>query len=284
MIATRLMGGLGNQMFQYAAGRRLAIKRGVELVLDLSYLANQPRGDVPRHFELDCFHIVGKHTDELADEGHAQTVLRRLLRRSDGPHRLKETGARFQSAVLDAPDNTLLVGYWQSEKYFEDEEAQIRRDFTFAVPMSPAKSALATTIGENAVSLHIRRGDYVSHPASSTFHGVLPLEYYDRAAAVIAERIDDPHFFVISDDPGWCRTHVKLPSATTFVGDTPGPGHEDMQLMSLCRHHVIANSSFSWWGAWLNEHADKIVVAPRRWFTDEAHDARDLVPESWIRI
>jgi hypothetical protein len=282
MIATRLMGGLGNQMFQYAVGRRLAIRRGTELVLDLSYLVNQPRGDVPRHFEIDCFHIVGKRATEPLDGGRVQRLLR--LGRSSAFRRLRERGVQFQPAVLESPDNTLLIGYWQSEKYFKDEEAQIRRDFAFAAALSPEKSAVARTIGENAVSAHIRRGDYVSHPAASKFHGLLPLEYYERAAAVITNRTKDPHFFVISDDPAWCRSHIKLPGATTFVGDTPGPGHEDMQLMSLCRHHIIANSSFSWWGAWLNERHDKIVVAPRRWFTDESRDTRDLVPESWIRL
>jgi hypothetical protein len=277
------MGGLGNQMFQYAAGRRLAIKRGTELVLDLSYLAHQPRTDVPRHFELDCFHIAGARTDEFGDVSRAQTLLRRLIR-SKAPRQLKETRARFQPAVLRAPDNTLLVGYWQSARYFEDEEAQIRSDFAFAAPLSAAKNALARTIDENAVSVHVRRGDYVSHAAASKFHGLLPLEYYERAARVMTERLDRPHFFVISDDPAWCRSHLKLPSPATFVGDVPGPGHEDMQLMSLCRHHIIANSSFGWWGAWLSGSVDKIVIAPRRWFTDAARDTSDLVPKSWIRL
>jgi hypothetical protein len=282
MIATRLMGGLGNQMFQYAAGRRLAIRRGTKLVLDLSYLAHPPLGDVPRHFELDCFHIVAEHTAEPVDGGRAPAFLRWLDR--SAPRRLKESGVQFQSAVLKARDNTLLVGYWQSEKYFEDEEAQIRKDFTFAAPLSPEKNALAKTIDERAVSVHIRRGDYVSHPASSKFHGLLPLEYYERAAAVIRERVPHPHFFVISDDPDWCRGHIKLPGTTTFVSDVHSAGHEDLQLMRLCRHHIIANSSFSWWGAWLNERRDKVVVAPKRWFTDDARDTSDLVPGNWLRL
>jgi Glycosyl transferase family 11 len=280
MIATRLMGGLGNQMFQYAAGRRLAIKRGVELVLDLSYLTNQPRGDVPRHFELECFHIVGRRATAPLDGGRVQRLLR--LGRSNAFRRLRERGVQYQPAVVESPDNTLLIGYWQSEKYFKDEEAQIREDFAFAAVLSPEKRAVARAIGKNAVSVHVRRGDYLSHAAANKFHGVLPLEYYERAAATIIEKTKDAHFFVISDDPAWCRSHIKLPGLTTFVGDAPGPGHEDMQLMSLCRHHIIANSSFSWWGAWLNARDDKIVVAPRRWFTDESRDTRDLVPESWI--
>jgi Glycosyl transferase family 11 len=276
------MGGLGNQMFQYATGRALAIRHGTELVLDLSYLADQPRGDFQRHFELDCFHIVGKRATKPVDGGRVRRLVR--LGRSNAFRRLSERGVPFQPAVVESPDNTLLVGYWQSEKYFKDEEAQIRQDFAFAARLSPEKSELEETIGENAVSVHIRRGDYVSHAAANKFHGLLGLEYYERAAALITDRTTDPHFFVISDDPAWCRTHIKLPGVTTFVGDTPGPGHEDMQLMSLCRHHIIANSSFSWWGAWLNARDDKIVVAPRRWFTDESRDTRDLVPESWIRL
>jgi hypothetical protein len=277
------MGGLGNQMFQYAAGRRLAIKRGADLVLDLSYFEHQPRDDVPRHFELDCLQIVGRRTTEPLEEGRVQTLLRPLGRKR-GPQPLKESGGHFQPNVLNAPDNTLLIGYWQSEKYFKDEETQIRRDFAFTAPLSPEKSALARTIGENAVSVAIRRGDYVSHPGSSKFHGVLPVDYYERAAVVIADKMKDPHFFVISDDPAWCRSHIKLPAATTFVDHVPGTGHEDMQLMSLCRHHIIANSSFSWWAAWLNTRDDKVVVAPKKWFADESRDTRDLVPQSWMRL
>jgi hypothetical protein len=195
-----------------------------------------------------------------------------------------EQGPRFQPEVLHAPDDTLLVGYWQSEKYFHDEDAQVRQDFALEGPVSPLVRELVESIDESAVSVHVRRGDYVSHARTRKFHGVLPMEYYERGAAAISERVPNPHFFVISDDPDWCRNHIKLPSVTTFASNPGGTSYDDMLLMTMCRHHIIANSSFSWWGAWLSENREKVVVAPRRWFADESQDTSDLVPERWIRL
>lgn len=284
MIATRLMGGLGNQMFQYAAARRLAIKHGTELVLDLSWFERQPRSDTTRQYELGSFPIVGRRTAEPVDGGRRKRLLRALLP-EHGVRRVVEQGPQFQPELLDAPDDTLLVGYWQSEKYFLDEEAQIRRDFAFDAPISPAARALAESIDESAVSVHVRRGDYVSLARANRFHGVLPIEYYERAAAALLQQLPEPpHFYVFSDDPKWCRTNIELPSTTTFVSRAESTSHEDMLLMSMCSHHIIANSSFSWWGAWLSASPEKVVIAPRRWFADESRNTSDLVPESWTRL
>ncbi len=283
MIATRLMGGLGNQMFQYAAARRLAIKHDTELVLDLSWFARQPRADTARRYELDSFPIVGRHTSRPVEGGRLSRILA-TLKAANTPHRMVEHGPRLQAEVLDAPNDTLLVGYWQSEKYFLDEEAQIRRDFAFDAPVSPRARALAESIDGSAVSMHVRRGDYVSHGRARQFHGVLPIDYYERAAAVLSERVRNPHFHVFSDDPDWCRTNIKLPSTTTFVSHAGSTPYEDMFLLSVCSHHIIANSSFSWWGAWLSTSPGKMVIAPRMWFADETQDTSDLVPESWTRL
>jgi hypothetical protein len=277
------MGGLGNQMFQYAAARRLAIKHDTDLVLDLSWFARQPRVDTPRQYELDPFPIVGRRTDEPVEGGRPRQILQAFMRAS-GPYRVVEQGPRFQPELLDAPDDTLLVGYWQSEKYFLDEEAQVRRDFAFEAPVSPRARTLAESIDGSAVSVHVRRGDYVSRIRTHEFHGLLPIEYYERAAAALSERVPKPHFLVFSDDPGWCRTNIKLPSTTTVVSHAESTPYEDMLLMSLCRHHIIANSSFSWWAAWLSTSPEKVVVGPRAWFADESRDTSDLVPQSWIRL
>ena len=150
--------------------------------------------------------------------------------RANGPFRAVEQGPRFQPQLLDAPDDTLIVGYWQSEKYFIDEEAQIRRDFAFETPVSPEARALAGSIDGSAVSVHVRRGDYVSHVRTHQFHGVLPAEYYERAAAALSERVPNPHFYVFSDDPDWCRANIKLPSATTFVSHAESTSYRGVSM------------------------------------------------------
>jgi hypothetical protein len=281
VIAVRLMGGLGNQMFQYAAGRRLADLHSVDLVLDLSHFADQPAEEVPRQFELDCFRIRA----ELSETRIATTssLLGRLIR----PGRLRllrEKHFPVQHRVLLAEDETLLYGYWQSEQYFVDDGEAIRRDFTLRRPLSPRKQAIADLIDENAVALQVRRGDYATHPPSMKFHGLMPLDYYRRAADRIVQFVPSPHFLVVSDDPTWCQEHLGLGHPTTVVDRTVGGDHEDLMLMSMCHHHVIANSSFGWWGSWLATNPHKKVIAPRRWFTNPEIDTRDLTPEGWILL
>jgi Glycosyl transferase family 11 len=281
MIAVRLMGGLGNQMFQYAAGRRLADALGVRLVLDLSRLRNQPAGETPREFQLDCFRIRADLSESKIETSRLRP---RWLRRSKRPLLVIERGYPINRRVLRARDGTLLVGYWQSEKYFADDADAIRRDFTLQEPLSPYKQALADQVDDRTVAVQIRRTDYITHATTAKMIGALPLSYYERAAAEIAEIVTSPRFLVISDDPRWCEENLDLGHPTTIVERTPAGDHEDMILLSMCRHFVIANSSFGWWGAWLSESPEKRVIAPRRWFADASIDARDLVPEGWIRL
>jgi Glycosyl transferase family 11 len=281
MIAVRLMGGLGNQMFQYAAGRRLADVLDVPLVLDLSRLRDRPPGETPREFGLDCFRIRA----ELSESRIETTRLKpRWLRRPSRPFLVTEKGFPVNDRVLRARDDTLLVGYWQSETYFADDADAIRHDFTPHSPLSAPKQALADQIDDCTVAVQLRRTDYVTHSGAAETIGVLPLTYYERAAAQIAEEIRTPRFLVISDDPVWCRENLNLGHPTTVVDRTPAGDHEDMILISMCRRVVIANSSFGWWGAWLSRAPEKVVIAPGRWFADTSIDARDLIPEGWITL
>ena len=137
----------------------------------------------------------------------------------------------------------------------------------------------------HSVSLHVRRGDYASDPVFLAMHGLCPLDYYERAVKHVSERVSDPVFFLFSDDPDWVRANLNV-HGTVEVVDQNGPdaGSEDLRLMSRCRHHIVANSTFSWWGAWLNGGAPKIVVAPQRWFADESMNAVDLIPEAWVKL
>jgi hypothetical protein len=179
-----------------------------------------------------------------------------------------------------------LEGYWGSEKYFKDIEAIIRRELTVKTEPSPINRAMAEHICQApAVSIHIRRGDFISNPITQKFHGVCSLEYYSKAADMIAGMVERPHFFVFSDDPQWAQDNLKLEYPITFVThNSMDEDYEDLRLMSLCKYHIIANSTFSWWGAWLSRASDKIVYAPRYWLNDSSLNTSDVIPNGWIKI
>jgi hypothetical protein len=194
---------------------------------------------------------------------------------------LRERSFSFDPRVLSAPDGTVLNGYWQSEAYFSDIRAQILDDFQFIDPPDSANEDMASCIREStAVSLHVRRGDYVTNQR----HGTKPIDYYASALGMMSARVCEPHFFVFSDDPSWCKQNLHIDYPTIYVDhNNADTGYKDLGLMSQCQHHIIANSSFSWWGAWLNRNPDKIVVAPEQWFADPSIDTDDLYPADWIK-
>jgi hypothetical protein len=175
------------------------------------------------------------------------------------------------------------MGYWQSEKYFSEFSQQIRRDFSFCKPLSSDNEEFANEINHiNAVSLHVRRGDFVNNPTTLATHGLCSLDYYRAAVQYISYRVNQPHFFIFSDDIAWTKENLEIVFPCHYVDHNQGAeSHNDMRLMSLCQHHIIANSSFSWWGAWLNPSKEKIVIAPKRWFAKQI-DTRDLLPPSWV--
>lgn len=295
MIIVRLMGGLGNQMFQYAAARALADRHGTCLKIDLSYFQAGHRGIAPREYALERFNI--------AATGATAAEIRRFTGRSGIPaldsllrfgrkrgwlknsrHLVSEDQPGLDFSRV--PDDVYLDGYWQSESYFKGIEAALASELTVKEALTGADQALAGQMAATvSVSLHIRRGDYVNIPSINRIYGVCGLDYYSRAVAEVAARVERPHFFVFSDDCGWARENLKLDHPVTFVEHNGSEkSYRDLQLMSLCRHNIIANSSFSWWGAWLNRNAAKIVIAPIRWFSDERLDVRQIVPSRWILL
>lgn len=294
MIVVRLTGGLGNQLFQYAAGQRLAQVRSAELKLDLTGLGN-PDYRTVRHYELAPFNVMQSFATEedIAKltrpySGLLPRLFHRITRKGERRPMsyIKEPHYHFDPRILDLPDGVYLDGYWQSERYFADTTELIRKEVTFREPPSGRNAELAREIAEcQAVSLHVRRGDYVTNEITHRTHGTCGLDYYDNAVSYIAERVKQPVFFIFSDDPLWVRENIKLNHPVRIV-DHNDPGHcyEDLRLMSLCRHHIIANSSFSWWSAWLNPRQDKTVIAPKRWFNDYHADTSDLCPAGWVRL
>lgn len=290
MVVTRLIGGLGNQLFQYAAGRRLAHARGVALKQDPAGL-DDPAYRTARTYALAPFALAQAFAtpDEVATLTRPRRgALARLLRRPASPPAsyVRERHFHFDPAVLDLPDGVYLAGYWQSERYFADAADVIRSDLALRDPPEGRNRALLDRIGAcQAVSVHVRRGDFVTDPGIHAAHGACGADYYEKAAAHLADRVERPAFFVFSDEPDWARAHLKLPGPVEVV-DHNGPGRaaEDLRLMAACRHHVIANSTFGWWGAWLDPRPDKRVVAPARWFAGYAGDTRDLCPPAWVRL
>ncbi len=284
MIVVALTGGIGNQLFQYAAARALALRLGVAVGLDRRWYV----GRAARHYALDRFAIVTEPVDPAMLPFRDGKILGRLLAGRGGRLAVyRETGLAFDPAVPALPDGTYLSGVFQSERYFADREATLRRDLAFADPPDAENRAVLEEIGERlSVSLHVRRGDYVSDPKIAGVHGTVALDYYVRAVELIAERTgSDPRVFVFSDDPVWAAANLRLDCPMRILDHNGATrASEDMRLMAACRHHILANSSFSWWGAWLNPSADKIVVAPRPWFRDAALDDSTLVPERWIRL
>jgi len=289
MIVTQIYGGLGNQMFQYAVGRVLSLVRHVALVLDISEFdakAQHQGFELDRVFGLNTRHISRQQLLRLFG-WRVNSLPQRLAAR--WPHFpladkriIIEPHLDYWSGIDDAPSTSYLRGFWQSEQYFQACEDLIRSDFQFKAPlMGQALDWAGQMQLGQSVSLHIRRGDYIENSATRAYHGVCSLDYYMQAVAAIASQVSQPKFFVFSDDLDWARDNLRIDYPVHFVNGNEGvSSYRDMQLMSLCRHHIIANSSFSWWGAWLNARTDKMVFAPARWFASRS-TPKSLYPDHW---
>jgi hypothetical protein len=290
MIVVQLNGGLGNQLFQYALGRKLALDRSSDLRFDLRSFHYQGR-----EYKLDHFNIFGCPADslELGRElwWEKRTKLTRLLEYLNNlrpyylRHKIFESSIVFDKNILRAPRNVYLAGYWQSEKYFKDIRRTLQKEITLKKPLSPESLQLQNRIlACESASLHIRRGDYVSNPCANETHGVLPIEYYYKAINLISNYIQSPEFFIFSEDIPWAKENLRTREKVNFVEHNASEKDcEDLVLMANCKYHIIANSSFSWWGAWLCEYPGKKIIAPQRWYQIKI-DACDLLPEEWIRL
>jgi len=285
-IISTLTGGIGNQMFQYAAARALSLSAHTPVALCLYYL-NRKGVVAPRRYELGVFDIHAETLPSMVSWWHhicADLQLPSYL----APRRYTEDAFRFDPHMRTIRHPVRLHGYWQNEKYFADVAPEIRRDFTFRPPLRGRNLDISHQLQQPAaISVHLRRADYASDPATAKIHGVCTPDYYQQAVSHIRARIARPVLFFFSDDIAWTRAHLKFPEESHYIDwNTGESAWEDMRLMSLCRHHIIANSSFSWWGAWLNPRPDKIVIAPRHWFVDPVLRAasEDIIPPVWIRI
>jgi hypothetical protein len=242
---------------------------------------------------LNCFEIKATASDRLpffSTEGrarHFNTLIQVLKGLFSRPFQInRERAFSFDARVLDCSDQAYLDGFWQSEQYFSPIANLIRQDLQLKNPLPENLKALVTQIqSTNAIAVHVRRGDYVSNPTTTAYHGVCSVQWYEDAAKYMIEKIENPVFFVFSDDYEWVRKNIYFDAPTVFITPSPdGQECNDLHVMSLCQHNIIANSSFSWWGAWLNANPNKIVIAPQQWFAAGNHDTKDLIPHSWIRL
>ncbi|WP_407494294.1 alpha-1,2-fucosyltransferase [Pseudooceanicola sp. MF1-13] len=277
MIYTRFHGRTGNQMFQYAAGRALALELGTDVVLDDRLAIAKGERSLTRIWDLPT--VEAPMPPSKHDRPVAYTLWRHFGR---NPTYVREKGLGFNAGFFDLPDDSYLHGYWQSEKYFGRHSAQIRQDFALPAPTG-RNAELADQIAQApSVSLHVRRGDYVGNAT----HGICDQAYYDRALQALLPQLSDaPVIYVFSDEPDWARDNLILPGQKVVIDHNgEDADFEDMRLMSLCDHNILANSSFSWWGAWLNANPDKIVVGPKTWFSNPKLSNPDILPQDWLRV
>lgn len=280
MIVVNLKGGLGNQMFQYACGRAISIKCDQPMLLSKEYL-DFPDG---RKYGLAVFNIKSPlaSPEERDRIKYPLGIISKGWRFFAGKFLKQFRTIAFDEKVTKCRKNLFLDGYFQTEKYFKDYEKEIREDFTLKDPLSESAQKIADEIkkSENPVSIHFRRTDYVGH----TNFDINDPEYHTRARKIVEERSRSPKYFVFSDDIKWVKENVGLPEGSIYVSSPDKiSDQEELMLMSICRHNIIMNSSFSWWGAWLNNNPDKIVVAPKTW-NKEQWRFKDTIPENWIQV
>ena len=285
MVIVRLKGGFGNQLFQYAAARKTAFMHDVPLKLDLSFLEADAAHHTKRYFELHKLNINA----EIATRQEIQAIKKQRWKNLFHPVWIKDKGVdNFLKRITRCRDQVYLDGYFQSEKCFKPVSGIIHEEFTFKQPLENEYllNIQYRVESSKSVSLHFRRGDYIMNPKTSKFHGVCSIAYYQKAVEKIAEKISSPSLFIFSDDIPWVKTHFKSKFPMIFVEQSNEELHSDFRLMSLCKHNIIANSSYSWWAAWLNANPEKIVVAPRQWYKNKRRQeqANDRVPDAWMRV
>ena len=295
MIITNIVGGLGNQMFQYACAKAISLELNLPLKVTFDMFGaytihNGP--ELERVFSLQLEHASVRELRNLIGVLRASPFVRKLLTSKAlsalrGSNFIVEPHYNYwDGLVTKAHNGVYLQGYWQSERYFENHVSTLRDDFTFRYSPSGVNAELQSEIrSQNSVSVHVRRGDYVSNPKTLSVHGVCSPEYYYNAIELVKSKVADLRLYVFSDDAEWASNTLKerYPDIIVIDHNHGEESYNDMRLMSVCKHHIIANSSFSWWGAWLNPNPNKIVVAPKQWFAADI-DTQDLIPESWIRI
>ena len=293
MITIILQGGLGNQMFQYAAAKALSTRLNTDVKVDISLYKIHQNKSWCRPYELDIFNINAKldystnyikKTKLSALSQYGKTAAVRTMKKIS---HIYDSSTQPVAQWHQCKDNTTLWGYFASEVYFRENRPEILKDFQFKKELDERNQEVTKNIlATHSVSVHIRRGDYLNAVNSKVFAALSP-QWYHEAIQTIKEKVTDAHFYFFSDDMEWTRqTFHEIENATFIDWNHGADSYKDMQLMSLCEHNIIPNSTFSWWGAWLNTHPDKIVIAPSIYYLDdkENENYRANMPQEWILL
>ena len=292
-IYSYLQGGLGNQLFQYAIARALSERYQVNFALDRSWFAISQDGVTPRQFQLELLNIPGisySNSPFPKKPSRLQRFLQNIV--SSGPIiHYQKNAFDFDPTLFNLRNiknrDLYLSGYWQGFPYIETIRPILQKDFELRASTSPHYQPYLKQIAESeSVMLHIRRGDYIDSPSAAQFHGVLPLDYYLNAISAIQSTMADTHFYVFSDDLPWAKAALPKNLKMTFVENSMQADAtvQELQLMRACKHHIIANSSLSWWGAWLKNNIDGLIFAPNRWIRDDKQDLTNLLPPQWQQL
>lgn len=292
MITTILSGGLGNQMFQYAAGKVLAERLNTKLKLDVSSFSTYV-SSTPREFELSIFNIHEEPLQSFKCKFLLKTnKWRKWLK---GLYNYMEVftdsyAIKYSSKFSEITNkNTVLYGHFQNPKYFQNKENIIHQIFTFRDALHGQNASLADEIKRNnSISIHIRRGDYITNKSASGNFVTCDVEYYDKAIEYTLKEHPDATFYVFSEEFDWIKENINFRNRPFHLIDWNKGinSYLDMQLMSLCKHNIIANSSFSWWGAYLNKNCDKTIIAPNKWFKEDYKNdlLTEFYPKGWLRF
>lgn len=286
MIISKLTGGLGNQLFQYAAAKALALHHNTVLKIDISHYndSSARKFDLPT-FDFNVEIAQQEEIERYINISFARKVYQRLLLPPYKRRPFKEPYFHYYKDFFKAPANCYLKGNWQSEKYFKPIENLVRQEYQLLPKYVKHLQPVADQMqAEQSISVHIRRGDYLN-PEALKHHGVLSPEYYNKAISHITARYNSSKIYFFSDDIGWVKENIKTDVAHEFItGTTTKSNLEDFYLMQNCKHNIIANSSFSWWCAWLNSNKEKIVIAPNNWYNEANYSTKDLIPERWVLL
>lgn len=288
MILTRLKGGLGNQMFQYATGLEMATRYNEILKLDATGYDDERhvKSDTPRKYRLFPFAISGEVAplDEVMKIRNPYGFFSRLVR-AFSQKVLRKYHIDYEPDYFNKK-RTYVEGFFQSEKNFSTVKDRIRQEFTLKKEYeSPAfLDAKKMVAKKNSVSVHIRRGDYANHTLTNSYFGTCSKEYYLKAIAYISSKVENPTFYFFSDDIEWAKKEFGESSTYNYISNPALQDYEELILMSLCSHNILANSSFSWWSAWLNNNPSKIIIAPKKWLNVVPDPQPNIVPETWIRL
>lgn len=285
MIITEINGGLGNQLFQYAAGLALATRHQTELKINVQFKEEDTSRDIGlSHFNIELKKATTKDLSSLYPASVFERIIQRILPTSFKKY-YKEKEFAYQTSFKQLGSNLYLKGYWQSELYFSSISEQIRAAFTLSPTVFQGAAKFIEEVNTiESVAIHVRKGDYLISPFAD-YYTNLESSYYNKAIDLLRTRNAHLKLFVFTDDINWVKSNLQLDHSYTIASGTYTQSmYEDFKAMQSCKYHVIANSSFSWWTAWLSDRKDKVVVAPQQWFNKGPKDTQDLLPKTWLTV